>query len=746
MQKISQGCGMLALAGALAGMGIAPALAQTDTEIVLHNLGTPPSSPRGMNPYAGVICDSAGNLYGTSLYGGTYGAGVVYKLDTAGHQTILYSFTGGADGRFPYAGVIRDPAGNLYGTTSVGGAADFGVVYKLNKAGQYTVLYSFTGGYDGANPQAGVIRDSAGNLYGTTQAKGAYAYGIVYELSTAGQLTVLYNFTDGRYPISGVIRDAAGNLYGTTPSGGNSSPPCGTVYKLDTTGQETVLHNFSGYQDGGDPQSGLIADSTGNLYGTATTGGTFNAGVVYMLDPAGLQTVLYSFTGGADGGQPIAGVIRDSAGNLYGTAYSGGTWNAGVLYKLDPAGQQTVLYSFAGGPDGLYPEAGVIADEDGTLYGTTHYGGSADAGGVVYKLAANGDYTVLYRFPGTADGSFARAGLIGDLAGNLYGTSSGGGSAEQGAVYKLDAAGKEMVLHSFAPYDGGGAGPYGGVIRDSAGNLYGTAMGGGTGGVVYMLDTANNYTVLYNFKGGTDGSSPESGVIRDPAGNLYGTTVYGGTANEGVVYRVDPAGQETVLYSFTGGADGGRPYAGVIRDSAGNLYGTNYGGFTSGYGVVYKLDTAGNLTVLHSFTGGTDGGFPYAGVIRDSAGNLYGTTFAGGSTANAGVVYKLDPTGRQTVLYTFTGGSDGGWPWAGVIRDSAGNLYGTTYWGGPAGAGVVYKLDTAGQETALYAFTGGADGAEPFGGVIRDPAGNLYGATSSGGEYGDGVVFKIEPQ
>ena len=187
--------------------------------------------------------------------------------------------------------------------------------------------------------------------------------------------------------------------------------------------------------------------------------------------------------------------------------------------------------------------------------------------------------------------------------------------------------------------------------------------------------------MLHNFASPPKGASPYAGVIRDSAGNLYGTTFGGGTAGRGVVYKLDTAGHETVLYSFTGGADGGDPYAGVIRDSAGDLYGTTFGGGAAGAGVVYKLDPADHETVLYSFTGGADGGNPYAGVIPDSAGDLYGTTFGGGA-AGAGVVYKLDPADHETVLYSFTGGADGGNPYAGVIPDSAGNLYGTTYGGG----------------------------------------------------------------
>jgi uncharacterized repeat protein (TIGR03803 family) len=317
--------------------------------------------------------------------------------------------------------------------------------------------------------------------------------------------------------------------------------------------------------------------------------------------------------------------------------------------------------------------------------------------------------------------------------------------AQPEAQVALAEPASEVVLHNFiAPPKG--SRPTVGVLRDSGGNLYGTTADGGAfnSGVVYKLDNSGKETVLYSFTGGADGSQPHAGVIRDSAGNLYGTTHFGGTFQSGVVYKLDKTGKETVLYSFTGGTDGGYPSTGVIRDSVGNLYGTTGREGASNWGAVYKVDTAGQETVLYSFAGGVDGGDPgRGGVIRDSMGNLYGTTLFGG-TFSSGVVYKLDKTGKETVLYSFTGGADGGEPLGGVIRDSAGNLYGTTAGGGVSGWGAVYKLDKTGQETVLYSFTGRADGSGPSG-VIRDSAGNLYGTTSSGGRRNSGVVFEVKP-
>jgi len=360
----------------------------------------------------------------------------------------------------------------------------------------------------------------------------------------------------------------------------------------------------------------------------------------------------------------------------------------------------TVLHRFTG-PGGSLPEAGLIADPAGSLFGTTLQGG-ASGFGTVFKLGKTG-LTVPYSFTGGADGSYPSAGLIRDSAGNLYGTTWVGGASNRGTVFKLDTTGVETVLHSFK---GGmdGVNPNATLIRDSAGNLYGTTWKGGASnhenGTVFEIEKTGLRS-LYLFTGGADGANPNGGVLQDSAGNLYGTARYAGASGFGVVFKLDPAGRQTVLYAFTGGPDGGYPAAGLVRDAAGNFYGTTESGDV-GYGVVFKLDTTGAETALYRFTGGADGGNPEAGLALDPAGNLYGATAGGGSNTAAlgyGVVFKLDATGTETVLHTFSGGADGAQPFAGLFRDSAGNLYGTTAIGGvavngtcPAGCGTVFKI------------------------------------------------------
>jgi uncharacterized repeat protein (TIGR03803 family) len=295
------------------------------------------------------------------------------------------------------------------------------------------------------------------------------------------------------------------------------------------------------------------------------------------------------------------------------------------------------------------------------------------------------------------------------------------------------------------------------LVRDAAGNLYGTTNFGGASdaGVVFKLSPAGTEAVLHTFTAGADGGYPFAGLVRDAAGNLYGTTWDGGASGYGVVFKLGPSGTETLLHSFTGpngNLDGAAPYAGLIQDAGGNLYGTATFGGAHDYGVVFELircdsaPTGYDFKVLYTFTG-ADGGQPVAGLIRDAAGNLYGTTTTGGSVrGDAGVVFKLSASGTETVLHSFAGPpTDGYNPLGGLIRDGAGNLYGTTAAGGASNAGVVFKLSPTGSETVLHTFTGGADGGAPFAGLIQDAAGNLYGTTSKGGADDDGVVFRLTP-
>jgi uncharacterized repeat protein (TIGR03803 family) len=390
-------------------------------------------------------------------------------------------------------------------------------------SGSENALYNFAGGADPKFPYAGLVFDQAGNLYGTTQSGGANSQGTVFEVmhNSDGTWTesVLYSFsgsTDGGQPAGSLVLDAAGNLYGTTNFGGsaNCNFGCGTVFKL-TRGSggwsESVLYTFSGGSDGREPYARLLFDPAGNLYGTTLLGGTLSSvcssgcGTVFKLTPASsgwTESVLYAFTGGSDGASPYDALVSDSASNLYGTVYAGGSSGNGAIFKLTPGSSgwtESVLHTFSGKYDGKYSYGDIMLDPAGNLYGTVFQGGGA-AYGAVFELVPN---------------------------------SKGGW--------------QERVLHSFA--NAPSANPVAGLVMDPAGNLFGTTLAGGkqtscgsTCGTLFKLSPASGgtwtYKVIHVFGQGADGYHPSGDLILDPTGNLYGTTQAGGAQGSGLVFEI----------------------------------------------------------------------------------------------------------------------------------------------------------------------------------------------------------------
>jgi len=373
------------------------------------------------------------------------------------------------------------------------------------------------------------------------------------------------------------------------------------------------------------------------------------------------EKVLYSFKGGSDGSGPNTALIMDSQGNLYGATIQGGSSGCngagcGTIFQVTPSGAETTLYSFKGRRDGTGPDGTLIADAQGNLYGTTFSGGgrgSCEGGcGTVFEVTPQGSESVLYAFTGIADGGVPMGNLILDAHGNLYGTAK---------------------IGSFSPY-----------------------------GEVFEVTLQKKETVLYSFAGGTDGGHPNPGLITDSQGNFYGTGDLGdhdgcGTGGCGTVFEVTPQGTETVLSTFAQRKNGADPF-GLIADARGHFYGTTeYGGsctvYRFGCGVVFKVNAKGKETALYSFANREDGAAPVAGLLADAKGNFYGTTSFGGGSCGCGTVFKVTPKGEESVLHSFTGGSDGGFPEAALIADSQGNLYGTTEAGGASGKGTVFELE-----------------------------------------------------
>ena len=360
-----------------------------------------------------------------------------------------------------------------------------------------TVLYSFANTPDGANPRyVTPILDTQGNLYGTTEYGGAYDFGTVFELTPSGTETVLHSFdvngTDGAYPVGSLVM-YKGNLYGTTIEGGTDNID-GTVFELKHTTKgwsETILHSFGAIGDGAQPNCALTVDTLGSLYGTTNVGGAYSGGTVFKLTPSKKETILLSFGNGQDGINPMAGVILDTAGNLYGTTEYGGIYGYGTVYKLSPSGTETILHNFdLNGADGAYP---------------------------VSRL-------VMYK-------------------GNLYGTTASGGAYGDGTMFEVTLSGTETILHSFANNDIDGTNPYAGLTMHN-GNFYGTTAGGGgigsVAGIVFEITPSGSETIVHVFGGDPDGAFPWGGVVFDKSGNLYGTTFSGGANGVGTVFKITP--------------------------------------------------------------------------------------------------------------------------------------------------------------------------------------------------------------
>ena len=371
--------------------------------------------------------------------------------------------------------------------------------------------------------------------------------------AVAQTYTVIHNFTgendDGANPYAGPTLNSSGDLYGTTYTGGAFG--AGSVYELSPSGSGwnySTLYSFLGESDGDGPAFGALALYDGALFGTTEGGGYLGVAFkVGMTETGWHEAVMHSFGHGTDGNEPIGGVVFDQAGNFYGTTLLGGAYGNGTVYQVTPSGVERVLYSFTGRQDAVNPAATVALDADGNIYGTTSFGGAYGVG-AIYELSPSGStYSekVLYSFEGRKDGQNPVGGLILDTAGNLYGGTFDGGIKGGGTVYELSQSGGSWSFTLLYSFSGGYGGPYNQLTFDAKENLYGTTMGEGANGFGQIFRLTPNhgaweFTDLYDFSDGSDGGDPYGGVAVDSHGNIFGTTNIGGSANQGVMFEITP--------------------------------------------------------------------------------------------------------------------------------------------------------------------------------------------------------------
>jgi uncharacterized repeat protein (TIGR03803 family) len=698
---------VLGLIGNRAGQPSAFGIPPEEPPVLLHNF----SFAQGFQPYNGSpIIGQDGMLYGVTELGG-YGYGVVYRMSLDGSNfQVLHVFESrflnldglnsfNYDGADPQAALVQGPDGTLYGTAFGLGVFNEGSIFKLNPDGSgYQIIHTFVGS-DGANPWAALIVGSDGNLYGTASSGGAYGQGVIFQLSTDG-----------------------------------------SVYK--------DIHDFSG-SDGSGPRAALIQDSNGNLWGTAVAGGANNDGVIFKLTPdsnapTGFDYMdVHDFNYPDGGAQPTAPMVLDANGVLYGTTVIGGAINGqgsnnGTVFAYDTnSATFSILHSFGSvANDGMLPYAALVLNNR-TLYGVTFQGGINNTG-ILFSLSTDGSaYQIIYDFSGGYYGANPECVLALGSNNLLYGTTTHGGSENEGEIFQISTSGSAMTLHSFTiPSDG--ALPYSGVTQGSDGLLYGTTVAGadtasGTSfsdsyfsGVLYRVATdGSQFQVLHHFSSTNpkDGWNPLAPPIQGRDGAFYGVTEIGGQNGFGAIYRWSPSSGFSLVHSFNY-SDGAYPlYVKLVQSAMGVLYGTCSGGGTNGGGVVFAVQPDGtNYMVLHNFGSSGDGKTPYAGVLLGQNGDLYGTTLYGG-TNDTGTVYRLNPTNPAdyTVLHAYgsvgilySANADGALCYGGLTQDAAGNLYGFTRNGGSGSSGVLYKIDNSGNFSVLYNFS------TPVGVLLQD--------------------------
>ncbi len=805
-----------------AALALTPVTAPGVTLTPLHSFS---GGLDGAFPFSPVLQGTDGALYGTTSGGGPAGMGVVFRMTTNGDVTTLHSFLTVAGGEIPYGGLLQATNGLLYGLTSSGGQNGQGTAFRVTTNGTFALLTSFSfNDVNGGFPVAGLAQGADGNFHGATFLGGVSGGGSVFSMTSAGVLSLLasFNIADGANPSCVLAQTADGSFYGTAESGGTAS--FGTVFRLNASGAFTSLHSFK-YSDGATPVPGLVQDTDGSFYGTTEYGGTNGYGTVFQLDPDGSFKSLYSFTGGSDGAYPFGGLVLGADGNIYGTTSGGGTYGGGTVFRLAPRNGLTTLVEFDGF-QGLAPAAAMIQSADGNLYGTTEAGGLV-GGGTVFRLSIAGALQItsqpVTQMAFTGDDVTFSVATFGSLpvsyqwrrngqpltnGGNIFGVNSRslvlsnitiadaatysvvvsnsfGALASSGAALQIivsppviltDPADQTVLVGSTATFsvEAEGDEPLTYQWQKNGTNLGDGQRISGSGTSVLSIsgvtaaddgvysvvvgnlleEIASSDAVLTvvpvtapgaalatvrSFTAG-DGANPYAGLVQGPSGALYGTTLNGGFVDSGTAFSYVPGGAFTMLHQFTGSTEGGNPYAGLTIGPDQRFYGAGFVGGSTYSGALFSMTASGSVQGLYSFTGAGDGLNPVAAPTVGPDGKMYGTTYQGG-TNGYGTAFRFTTNGTFATIASFNG-ANGSSPAGPLIVGMDGSFYGSTQSGGAQNYGTIFNLTTNGSITTLYAFSYG-DGAFPYDGLVQSADGSFYGTTSAGGTNGYGTVFRL---
>ncbi len=687
----------------------------TSNTLTLMNL-----SPANAGTYSVIVSNTLGSTP-------SVGAGLTVVSLTAPGVALstLYSFTGGMDGGNPN-GLMQETNGNFYGTTQGGGTNFSGTVFQMTPAGTVTTLdlFNYVGG-GGYGPTAALVQGPDGDLYGTTRYGGTAGWGTVFKTTTSGALTTLakFNYANGGEPYRALIQGADGGIYGTSLTGGANGD--GTVFRVTTSGKITVLASFN-YLNGLNPNE-LVQATNGSFYGTTFDGGINGDGTVFEVTTNGMLTSLASFNYTNGGSLPYAGLTLTPDGNFLGTTYEGGAYGFGTVFQISPAGAVTVVYSFTGGSDGSHPAAGLIQGSDGNFYGTTAYGGAYDDG-TVFRLAPDGALVSLAQFDGY-DGANPQAALTLGADGNLYGTTENGGADSAGVIFRLNVNSPTLQI-STQPADQ-------------------NAFVGAD--VVFSVAVIGNPPLYYQWK--EDGTNLTDGAGISGSTNRVLSLLNVTTANSGVYSVLVSNAANSVLSADAALGVIVSPPQIIVQPASQNLLVAGTAVFSvmaiGDLPLSYQWQENGtNLTDGGQFSGSATSTLTISNVLETNDGSysvIVSNVIAPTDSDDAVLtVFAVSTNGTtMAAVHAFTGGNDGGVP-NGLALGANGLLYGTTQNGGLYGDGTIFSLSTNGTLTTLVSFDG-TNGAMPVASLIQGANGLLYGTTELGGSNSAGTVFSMTP-
>jgi len=726
-----------------------------------------PSDLRG-----GLVPGGDGNFYGISAYGGAFNEGSFFRMTPAGQVTLLASF-GEGTAPYPVGGLATAADGGFYSVTWFGG------IFHLTLDGSFTKIADLDYATTGWKSAAPLVQASDGNLYGTTTEGGAGNQGAIFRVTPDGgvQTLVTLDSTTGIQSAAALVQGADGLLHGVTGRGGSSN--CGTIYTLTLEGAFQVIHDFS-YGEGWGASVPLLPTPDGSYYGSLPGDWLRQGGTLFKVTPEGEFVSLHSFDL-ATSAYPAGPLVRTLDGSLYGITAGGGTAGRGTVFRLNAGGVFTVLHSFDPESDaGSEPQTGLVRGADGNLYGTTSISGPGRSGGAAFRITPVGNLTFLATF-GSAGQFEPNGALVQDSQGNFYGTSNSGGANDDGTIFRISPDHTITTIHEFDEVTGNG--PTTGLVTGRDGNFYGTSQSSTNGAKFYRLTPAGKFSILSDLSvstpaimspgapvlgkdgnfyayastdqpgiwrpciirlssrgradilsvfGPNDGYYPEGQLAQGADGIFRGVTSSGGTAQSGTVFTFSPREGITTVASYTG-SYGTQPRAGLTAAPAGEFYGV-------GNWAINKLTTDNRIENIATFTG-SDRGSPDSKLLLAADGNYYGTTSQGGSKG-LGSVFRVTPTGEFTLLHSFSS-TDGGAPSGGLMQAADGHIYGTTTRGGTtsdgrsAGGGEFFRIRLGAISTPEDATAITWNGATLHGSV--DPGGF---ATTVSFQYGTDPELK----